>query len=500
MKSALALRWMVVVAGLGCAPPGQAVDPLPPNLEKAPLEVRARYWDQMGRQSLDQKIQAGRQRYQKQAAFQRSIAQQLKASSSTRLASIRRERAGQEEPSATSPRKRSKTLVLTGISLLVVGLLWRRVRCTPFDSETPGVFGTSQLDFEADSQSPLHAANELIGKPLLMFKLAVKTLRFALWDRLKNLARLLDHSTAPSPSGPTPAEAPAASNRMPHSPLLRTPASPTAPASRLVGEAAINEFLPPSSEAGNPFGSRLSTGPSREFLVLAARRMAGLRELLSQVSPTEEEAVRQQKLGDLYLRMHALTADADLVSLGSIARVSFVLEALIKKLFIDPKSATSSALRTAAHAAELLQDVCVPGLPADFATHPPVRMLVVNDDPPSCRALTCALQMAFERPDSAESGEAALALAGERPYEVIFLDMVAAATDGFTFYSRIRRTVPNRHTPVVFVAPQTEFDACTEPGLRGESDLLAKPFLSIELTVKALTFALRGRLQKIAAP
>jgi hypothetical protein len=38
--------------------------------------------------------------------------------------------------------------------------------------------------------------------------------------------------------------------------------------------------------------------------------------------------------------------------------------------------------------------------------------------------------------------------------------------------------------------------------LRGASDVIAKPFMFIELTVKALTFALRHRIdtQKQAAP
>jgi FixJ family two-component response regulator len=53
---------------------------------------------------------------------------------------------------------------------------------------------------------------------------------------------------------------------------------------------------------------------------------------------------------------------------------------------------------------------------------------------------------------------------------------------------------------VVFVTGHGDFDARAKMSRNGGNDLVGKPFLTSEITVKALTFALRGRLQQIKMP
>jgi len=172
------------------------------------------------------------------------------------------------------------------------------------------------------------------------------------------------------------------------------------------------------------------------------------------------------------------------------------LEGLVKKLLKNPEHCTSSTLLTVSTALDLLNDLCITKVAADLAADASIRMLVVDDDPVARRAITCALQMAFEKPESVDCGEAALAAATERPFDLIFLDVQMPGMDGFTVCSRIHETVQNRTTPVVFVTGHSDLKARTQATLSGGGDLIAKPFLTAEVTVKALTFALRGRLQK----
>jgi DNA-binding response OmpR family regulator len=68
--------------------------------------------------------------------------------------------------------------------------------------------------------------------------------------------------------------------------------------------------------------------------------------------------------------------------------------------------------------------------------------------------------------------------------------------DGFELCTRIRDTAPNRFTPVVFVTGQSDFDARAQMNRNGGDDLMGKPFLTSEITLKALTFALRGRIHQ----
>jgi CheY-like chemotaxis protein len=160
------------------------------------------------------------------------------------------------------------------------------------------------------------------------------------------------------------------------------------------------------------------------------------------------------------------------------------------------KHASPSALATVTAAVDLLHDLCVPETKADLASQPPIHMLVVDDDLVARRVMVSALQTAFKKPDSVENGESALALAREKPFDVIFLDVMMPGMDGFEVCSKIRQTVPNRATPVVFVTGHSDFDTRARMSRNGGDDLMGKPYLTAEVTVKALTFALRGRLQQ----
>jgi DNA-binding response OmpR family regulator len=65
--------------------------------------------------------------------------------------------------------------------------------------------------------------------------------------------------------------------------------------------------------------------------------------------------------------------------------------------------------------------------------------------------------------------------------------------DGFELCAKIRETEANRKTPIVFVTSHTDFDSRAKSALLGAHDLIGKPFLAFEITVKALTLVLRAR-------
>jgi CheY-like chemotaxis protein len=75
------------------------------------------------------------------------------------------------------------------------------------------------------------------------------------------------------------------------------------------------------------------------------------------------------------------------------------------------------------------------------------------------------------------------------------MDVQMPGMDGFEACSRIRQSGTNVSTPVVFVTgskdPKSRARACSS----GANDFVEKPFLTSEITLKALSFALRTRLQ-----
>jgi len=108
------------------------------------------------------------------------------------------------------------------------------------------------------------------------------------------------------------------------------------------------------------------------------------------------------------------------------------------------------------------------------------------------------LEKVFAKPDVAENGESALALAKEHSYDAIFLDVQMPNMDGFETCSRIHGTDANRSTPVVFVTCHGDFEARAKSTRVGGHELIAKPFLTFEVALKALTMVVETRLRSAA--
>ena len=94
-----------------------------------------------------------------------------------------------------------------------------------------------------------------------------------------------------------------------------------------------------------------------------------------------------------------------------------------------------------------------------------------------------------------DSGEQALEVLLTQDVSLVLADTALPGMDGYELCTKIRQTVGHRTTPVVFVTRHSDFNSRAKSTLSGGQDLIGKPFLAFEITVKALTLALRGRLQ-----
>jgi CheY-like chemotaxis protein len=139
--------------------------------------------------------------------------------------------------------------------------------------------------------------------------------------------------------------------------------------------------------------------------------------------------------------------------------------------------------------------LCKPGLPPELAENPPVEILIVDDEVLSRRAIVYALEKAFLKASAVEDAQAALARTQSAKFDLVFIDVHMPGMPGFELCDKLRENGPNKTTPIIFVTGTTDFQVRAQSTLRGASDLIAKPFMFIELTVKALTFALRHRIE-----
>jgi PleD family two-component response regulator len=366
--------------------------------------------------------------------------------------------------------------------------LCSKIHETAHNRSTPVVFVTSLRDFDARAKSLLCGGRDLIAKPFLTFELTVKALTLVAGERLRGRGRMADAiaeeltagaSTAPQPEPAKPLAAEGA-------------AAPQPEATRSV-EPRPSTALPVAAPGDGGAVPRPESAAA--YFANARAQIATIRDLVERIRKTAEQATQQKMITDLFLGVHLLATSAEGSRQHSIAMMAAALEALLKKLLEKPANLSTSTLQAIETAAGLIQDLCTREPGPDLATAPPIRALVVDDDPVALRATTNALQMRFPKPESASDGKSAVALAAEKPFDVIFLDVQMPDIDGFEVCTRIRETSANRLTPIVFLTSHHEAAMRAKSESCGGNDFLTKPYLASEITLKALAFALRGRLQ-----
>jgi DNA-binding response OmpR family regulator len=121
------------------------------------------------------------------------------------------------------------------------------------------------------------------------------------------------------------------------------------------------------------------------------------------------------------------------------------------------------------------------------------RILVVDDEAISRRAMTYALEKAKLKSVCVEGAAAALEKLADHHYDLILLDVDMPEMNGFELCTKLRTMDAHKKTPVVFVTNLTDFESRANSTMSGGTDLIAKPFLFIELAVKALVHLLRAR-------
>jgi CheY-like chemotaxis protein len=354
---------------------------------------------------------------------------------------------------------------------------------TSFNADTPVVFVTIQSDFLTRAQSTQSTAlggGDLMAKPFLVFELAVKTLTFVMRKRLRSMAPA---SNTVKPMLPAPA--PAARSIAPSS--TPTTAMPNA------GMSAV----PATTQTDSVKAAIRPTASSHEFFLEASALLATTRKLLEGLSEAADDHERLTRLANARMQIVVLITKAIAHHLHITPRIGSSLEALLKRLHKNPRAVNPSTLNTVTSALKLLERLCLPGMERKLADQP-ARILVVDDEPLSRRAMVGALQLAFEKPESADDGTAALTLVDHRHYDVIFTDIQMPGLDGFGLCKEIRAGTTNPLTPVVFITSHTDEESRQKAIQSGGTDFICKPFLPIEISVKALTLTWEGRLKEIA--
>ncbi len=129
----------------------------------------------------------------------------------------------------------------------------------------------------------------------------------------------------------------------------------------------------------------------------------------------------------------------------------------------------------------------------------PSRVLVVEDEK-NIRDLVC-LHLGLEGYECVPvaDGKEAMALASEKPFDLIVLDLMLPGVDGVTITRALRRHGPNRDVPILMLTARRE-ESDKVMGLdSGADDYLTKPFGVRELVARAAAMLRRARGPLVAA-
>ena len=218
---------------------------------------------------------------------------------------------------------------------------------------------------------------------------------------------------------------------------------------------------------------------------------AGMQSLIK----ADTDVVRLKQVYELYRLVHTLNGNSGIAGLSLVAHMSSAVEALLKEIYEKPKNLNPSTTRTIAAAVDFLGVLFEKGTHPERQEIPASKILVVDDEAISRRAIVYALEKAKLKSVNVDDPQQALQLVTEGEYDLIFLDVDMPGMTGYELCAKLRALPHHKKTPVVFVTSLNDFENRTNSTMAGGNDFIGKPFLFIELTVKALIHVLKAKLQ-----
>ena len=263
--------------------------------------------------------------------------------------------------------------------------------------------------------------------------------------------------------------------------------------------------VPPSdtllSKAETERDAAFQSEVRRQFIQTSPQMLVDVRQRLQAVVKSEADAAylrwleeRAQLLREMYRTLHSLTGKAGLAGFKQVAQLSSALEAFLRELHEAPQNANSSSLRTFAHAMDFLARLLEIEGQAEHDSSSTPLALIVDDEVFSRRSIISGLEKAGIAYVSLDNPLEGLEMLQRQRFDLVFLDIDMPEMDGFTLCQKLRQLPDYARTPVVFVTGLNDFQMRARSSLAGGSDIIAKPFLPIELAVKSLTHMYKARL------
>jgi CheY-like chemotaxis protein len=232
------------------------------------------------------------------------------------------------------------------------------------------------------------------------------------------------------------------------------------------------------------------------FLKGTPSKLAAVREAATIFVQDQGSSMQIPLLADLFRRVHSLTGNAAVAGCAQIAHYASTFEAFLQELQQKPKFINVSTARTVMVSVAVLEALFQHAdrfIPA--ATGGPCA-LVVDGDNMTSQAVSMALEKAQFQVSVAPDRVEALATLSGTKFDVVVMAVNLPGLSGFELCAQMQTLPAYAQTPVLFVTSVADFAAHAIPEVLGDNDIIAQPFLLIELTLKAVTHAEWAKLQR----
>jgi len=260
-----------------------------------------------------------------------------------------------------------------------------------------------------------------------------------------------------------------------------------------VAAAAVADEYPKAGSQTQP-DTEFKAQVLQLFINHSATAMQAITALATAFVTDDGSSEQLTQLNELFHKVHSITANAAIAGCVAIAHFASTFEAFLKELQHKAKYINPSTLRTVANSVNFLAVLLDQATQPAAAAPPSPAILVVDTDPVSAQTVELALAKAELPITTLENPNEVLRVMGETRYDLVVIALDLAGLNGIELYTRMRTLTNHASTPVLLISTLNELDNHLSLITGAETDIIARPFLLMELTVKAVMQLQRSQM------
>ncbi len=203
-----------------------------------------------------------------------------------------------------------------------------------------------------------------------------------------------------------------------------------------------------------------------------------------------------EKTKALTQSLHSISNQTSLAGYVRISRLSAIIAKLLEDVSsgaLKPNLSFQGSLFQGVETISVLLKQPGSLIGGDFTP----SILAVDDDALSRALIHSTMQKIDLKAMVVSNAQLALEYLEENDFSLVMLDMMMPGMNGDELCRKMRAMPRHARTPVIFVTGVNNFLACTKILGSGGNDLVCKPYLPMELSMKAIVQILRHEFQAV---